>query len=197
MLLIDQEAAARRHSGSASADAEARRRAVAALHEVLSATRRDLWRGGRAAAARSRGCSASMRQQSSHAGAIVAKSRMRRKMHQRALPSGRCAANRSRSHDNGPRVARARAELMPKYERLIARAKQVPACDHNRRASLRRDLVARRCGGGRRPGIIVPILVGPAAKIIAVGAPAPARHIVASRSSTWRTAKMRRRAASS
>ena len=81
------------------------------------------------------------------------------------------------------------------YERLIARAKQVrPAttivvhpCD---------ETSLRGAAEAAAAGIIVPILVGPAAKIIAA-----ARHTrsiyLASRSSTWRTVRMRRRAACS
>ena len=65
------------------------------------------------------------------------------------------------------RSDRARIHLLRKYERLIARAKQVPAastivahpCDET---SLRGPIEAAEAG------IIIPIFVGPAAKISAV-----------------------------
>ena len=77
-----------------------------------------------------------------------------------------------------------------KYERLIARAKEVPAvatvvvhpCDET---SLRGAVEAAEAG------IIVPILVGPAAKITAV-AREHGLDIAASKSSTRRTATPRR-----
>ena len=78
-----------------------------------------------------------------------------------------------------------------KYERLIARAKAVPPattmvvhpCDET---SLRGAIEAAEAG------IIIPILVGPAAKIEGVASKHESRHQQNTKSSTCRTARPRR-----
>ena len=62
--------------------------------------------------------------------------------------------------------ATAKSASPSKYDRLIAAARRRPRPD-DRRASLRRNLAAGRYRRGRA-GLIVPVLVGPEAKIRAV-----------------------------
>ena len=103
----------------------------------------------------------------------------------------RSSSDRARG-EAGPADRAARS----KYERLIARAKKVPAattivvhpCDET---SLRGAIEAAEAG------IIVPILVGPAAKIAAVAREHRSRYRSASRSSMRRTARQRRQRRSS
>ena len=151
---------ARRHSVDASARrGYARARHSTSIKQVLSATRRILRRSDKQRhGAKSPSCSGSIRVGAPE-GCTVVRFLDRHRKSTGSLTGVLAGKNSrtSRFHEDDGRH-RAIAAIGPaahpphaKYERLIARAKQVPAAIDRRRSSLRRDIAARagRSGGSR------------------------------------------------
>ena len=129
---------------------DARRKGFAALARGAERTRRDRRRGGGTACSGLRGCSASRRttagwRRSCSNGRSTSKATRRRR---RSAAYG-WTTRKEVVHDGSFRDGDPVEPAHAKYDRLIARAKQVPAANDDRRASLRRDLAARRDRGGR------------------------------------------------